>query len=85
MTVVGHVAPLTFLGESWGNGLAHPPRNTSHHVIDTSSQYSNTFVLEEFRNGLRAEARRNVVVQFALRPSPQPSPGREGVKLEQQL
>ncbi|MDX6306589.1 MAG: hypothetical protein QOI77_3558 [Blastocatellia bacterium] len=45
---------------------------------DTSQFFNAVDACEEFLNGLRAEARGNVVVEFAHRPSPQPSPKRRG-------
>src|SRR5712692_1681619 len=71
------------LGEGRGEGLVGQARNDSPGFSPFSRRATSQFfnagdACEEFLDGLRAEARSNLWLQFALRPSPQPSPKGRG-------
>ena len=67
------------LGEGWGEGLLREARNNSPGFSPLSRRATNQFfnavdACEEFLNGLRAEARSNVVVAVCAQALTVPLP-----------
>src|SRR5215510_6182576 len=83
-SIVVQFDSLSLLGEGWGEGLVNGNQNNSPGFSPLSGRVTlvnSSTLLMLAKKTWRAEARSNLLLQLALRPSPHPLPKGEGVKL----